>query len=152
VSQKQPLTERMQAGFVTAAKSIGSDYERHRVLTAALSRPGLTPAMEAGMVDAAADINSDYELATLLIELNDARPIDEAVRPAFFKAANRLQSDYEHRRVLDAVVARQGTSPAMLADVLTSSKTINSDRSEEHTSELQSRSVLVCRLLLEYEK
>src|SRR5437016_11394277 len=44
VSQKQPLTERMQAGFVTAAKSIGSDYERHRVLTAALSRPGLTPA------------------------------------------------------------------------------------------------------------
>ena len=127
VSQKQPLTERMQAGFVTAAKSIGSDYERHRVLTAALSRPGLTPAMEAGMVDAAADINSDYELATLLIELNDARPIDEAVRPAFFKAANRLQSDYEHRRVLDAVVARQGTSPAMLADVLTSAKTINSD-------------------------
>ena len=127
VSQKQPLTERMQAGFVTAAKSIGSDYERHRVLTAALSRPGLTPAMEAGMLDAAADINSDYELATLLIELNDARPIDEAVRPAFFKAANRLQSDYEHRRVLDAVVARQGTSPAMLADVLTSAKTINSD-------------------------
>ena len=127
VSQKQPLTERMQAGFVTAAKSISSDYERHRVLTAALSRPGLTPAMEAGMLDAAADINSDYELATLLIELNDARPIDEAVRPTFFKAANRLQSDYEHRRVLDAVVARQGTSPAMLADVLTSAKTINSD-------------------------
>ncbi len=127
VSQKQPLTERMQGGFVTAAKSIGSDYERHRVLTAALSRPGLTPAMEAGMLDDAADINSDYELATLLIELNDARPIDEAVRPAFFKAANRLQSDFEHRRVLDAVVARQGTSPAMLADVLTSAKTINSD-------------------------
>jgi len=127
VSTTQPLTERMQAGFITASKTIGSDYERHRVLTAALSRPGLTPAMEAGMLDAAAGISSDYELATLLIELNEARPIDEAVRPAFFTAANKLQSAYEHRRVLDAVVARQGTSPAMLADVLTSAKTINSD-------------------------
>ncbi|HYX82665.1 MAG TPA: M56 family metallopeptidase, partial [Gemmatimonadales bacterium] len=39
VSKTQPLTERMQAGFVTAAKSIDSDYERHRVLNAALSRP-----------------------------------------------------------------------------------------------------------------
>ncbi len=102
VSKTQPLTERMQVGFVTAAKSISSDYERHRVLTAALSRPGLTPAIEAGMLDAAGDISSDYELATLLMEVNEARPIDEAVRPAFFKAANSLQSDYEHRRVLDA--------------------------------------------------
>lgn len=127
VSRKQPLTERMQAGFVAAAKSISSDYERHRVLKAALSRPGITPAIEAAMLDAAAGINSDYELAELLIELNAARPIDEAVRPAFFKAVNSLQSDYEHRRVLDAVVARQGTSPAMLADVLTSAQTITSD-------------------------
>src|SRR5437879_2976754 len=35
VSKAQPLTERMQAGFVTAAKSISSDYQRHRDLTAA---------------------------------------------------------------------------------------------------------------------
>ena len=127
VAQKQPLTEKMQAGFVTASKKIGSDYERHRVLKAALSRPGLTPAMEAAMLDAAADISSDYELAELLIEVNTARPIDEAVRPAFFKAANKLQSDYEHRRVLDAVVKRTGMSPGMLLDVLASAKTLNSD-------------------------
>ena len=127
VAEKQPLTETMQAGFVTASKKIGSDYERHRVLKAALSRPGLTPAMEAAMLAAAADIGSDYELAELLIEVNTARPIDEAVRPAFFKAANKLQSDYEHRRVLDAVVKRTGMSPGMLLDVLTSAKTLNSD-------------------------
>src|SRR5213593_3882282 len=54
VAKTQPLTERMQAGFVTAAKSISSDYERHRVLTAALSRPGLTPAAESEMLGAAA--------------------------------------------------------------------------------------------------
>jgi beta-lactamase regulating signal transducer with metallopeptidase domain len=127
VAQKQPLTETMQAGFVTAAKSISSDYERHRVLKAALSRPGLTPAIQAGMLEAATDISSDYELAELLIEVNEARSIDEAVRPAFFRAANTLQSDYEHRRVLDAVVKRAGMSPAMLLDVLTSAKTITSD-------------------------
>ena len=127
VAKSQPLTERMQAGFVAAAKSISSDYERHRVLTAALSRGDLTPAVQAGMLDAAAAITSDYELATLLIELNAARHIDDAVRPAYFKAANSLQSDYEHRRVLDAVVSREGMSTAMLADVLQSAKTISSD-------------------------
>lgn len=127
VAKAQPLTERMQAGFVNAAKSIGSDYERHRVLKAALSRPGLTAAAETTMLGAAADIHSDYELATLLIELNEARPIDDAVRPAFFNAANALSSDYEHGRVLSAVVSRTGTGPAMLADVLQSAQTIHSD-------------------------
>jgi len=127
VSKAQPLTERMQVGFVAAAKSISSDYERHRVLSAALGRPGLTPAVQAGMLDAATEINSDYELATLLIELNEARSIDEKVRPAYFKAANSIESDYEHRRVLSAVVSREGTSPAILADVLNSAKDVSSD-------------------------
>jgi beta-lactamase regulating signal transducer with metallopeptidase domain len=129
VARIQPLTDRMQAGFVAAAKTLNSDYERRRVLQAALARPGLTPGVQTGMLDAAAGINSDYELATLLIELNGARRIDDAVRPAFFKAANSLQSDYEHRRVLSAVVAgaKGSASRAMLADVLESAKTISSD-------------------------
>jgi len=129
VAKAQPLTDRMQAGFVAAAKTLGSDYERRRVLQAALSRDGLTPGVQAAMLEAAAGINSDYELATLLIELNDARRIDDAVRPAFFKAANSLQSDYEHRRVLTAVVGRggAGASRAILADVLESARTIGSD-------------------------
>ena len=127
VAETQPLSEKMQAAFVTAAGSISSDYERHRVLRAALSRPGLTPAVEGAMLDAAAAINSDYELATLLIELNEARRIDDAVRPAFFKAANTLQSDYEHRRVLTAVVGRRDATPGMLADALASAQNIRSD-------------------------
>ena len=127
ISKTQPLTERMQAGFVTASQSISSDYERHRVLKAALSRPGLTAASQSAMLVAASDISSDYELAELLIELNTARKIDEAVRPAYFKAANSLSSDYEHRRVLDAVVSRTGMTGTMLADVLESARSINSD-------------------------
>src|SRR2546422_5690175 len=62
VAQKQPLTGKMQAGFMTAAKKLSSDHERHRVLKAALSRPGLTTAMETAMLDAAADMSSDYEI------------------------------------------------------------------------------------------
>ncbi len=127
ISKTQPLTERMQAGFVTASQSISSDYERHRILKAALSRPGLTAASQSAMLVAASDISSDYELAELLIELNTARKIDEAVRPAYFKAANSLSSDYEHRRVLDAVVSRTGMTATMLADVLESARSINSD-------------------------
>ncbi len=127
VAKAQPLTERMQAGFVAASQSISSDYERHRVLKAALSRPGLSAAVQTGMLDAAAGINSDYELAELLIEVNAARQVDDSVRPAYFKAANSLQSDFEHRRVLKAVVAREGTSPAILADALNSAKGISSD-------------------------
>ena len=127
VAKAQPLTERMQAGFVAAAKTLESDYERRRVLQAALLPSGLTPAVQAAMLEAAADITSDYELATLLVELNDARRIDDAVRPAFFKAANSLQSDYEHRRVLTAVVGRAGASHAILADALASARTIGSD-------------------------
>src|SRR2546430_12680246 len=38
---------------------------RHRVLTAALSRPGLTPAAEAAMLNAAAEINSDRKSTRL---------------------------------------------------------------------------------------
>jgi beta-lactamase regulating signal transducer with metallopeptidase domain len=127
ISKTQPLTERMQAGFVTASQSISSDYERHRVLKAALSRPGLTAASQSAMLVAASDMSSDYELAELLIELNTARKIDEAVRPAYFKAASSLSSDYEHRRVLDAVVSRTGMTATMLADVLQSARSINSD-------------------------
>jgi hypothetical protein len=127
ISKTQPLTESMQAGFVTAATSISSDYERHRVLKAALSRPGLTAASQSAMLAAAGDIQSDYELAELLIELNHARKIDDAVRPAYFTAASSLSSDYEHRRVLDAVVSSDSMTPAMVADVLQSAQSINSD-------------------------
>src|SRR3712207_8591707 len=42
-----------------------------------------------------------------------------------------------------------GTGPAL---VLLHGWTVTSDRSEEHTSELQSRQYLVCRLLLEKKK
>src|SRR3712207_8515013 len=43
-------------------------------------------------------------------------------------------------------VRTRALDPAEIADLVTAAET---DRSEEHTSELQSRQYLVCRLLLE---
>src|SRR2546421_8082821 len=47
---------------------------------------------------------------------------------------------------------RASTSPSSSAGRSTASPSRPSSRSEEHTSELQSRSDLVCRLLLEKKK
>src|SRR2546422_4919547 len=62
----------------------------------------------------------------------------------------------EKRRLLEALIAG-GVAPAMLMPgtghcALTDSVELSRARSEEHTSELQSRLHLVCRLLLEKKK
>src|SRR5207247_8027919 len=54
---------------------------------------------------------------------------------------------------LNAVAKRSGVSTATVSRVLNDLNVVkNSTRSEEHTSELQSRVDLVCRLLLEKKK
>src|SRR5687768_18514004 len=47
---------------------------------------------------------------------------------------------------------RSSFTIAEIADMVTRVKALKPDRSEEHTSELQSRLHLVCRLLLEKKK
>src|SRR5436190_14252233 len=49
-------------------------------------------------------------------------------------------------------VAKNGRAPRSVRSIRTSSCSPGSTRSEEHTSELQSHSDLVCRLLLEKKK
>src|SRR2546421_2051409 len=57
------------------------------------------------------------------------------------------------RRIRTTVRARvSGASPGASAVVTAGANPIPTSRSEEHTSELQSRSDLVCRLLLEKKK
>src|SRR2546427_6463082 len=48
--------------------------------------------------------------------------------------------------------ANRSTSPGLIRQPARSMQALNSTRSEEHTSELQSQSNLVCRLLLEKKK
>src|SRR5437868_14676518 len=75
-------------------------------------------------------VNDASTSDTYTLSLHDALPI--------LRRPNQLRSRHAHRRVhrgrMDAARGRP------------------SDRSEEHTSELQSRFEIVCRLLLEKKK
>src|SRR3712207_7696845 len=66
--------------------------------------------------------------------------------PIFAEASETLGSSLDYRRTLDRVAR-------LLVEHLTEEVAIwVVERSEEHTSELQSRQYLVCRLLLEKKK
>src|SRR5205807_9337346 len=83
---------------------------------------------------------------TYTLSLHDALPISSQVFPA---KQLRLQ---EHRQLLAQPLARQRLPlPATLLRA-TGTAIVVVDRSEEHTSELQSPCNLVCRLLLEKKK
>src|SRR3712207_8534891 len=59
----------------------------------------------------------------------------------------------EHEPVVAAVLARDGAAAeAAMRAHLEATRRLLAERSEEHTSELQSRQYLVCRLLLEKNK
>src|SRR2546430_12993435 len=59
-------------------------------------------------------------------------------------------SRFERRRAMAAVNSRKHVLTVLAASI--SMRAANTVRSEEHTSELQSQSNLVCRLLLEKKK
>src|SRR5438034_6370845 len=75
------------------------------------------------------------------LSLHDALPISKTYGMSFFERA--MQRYVMHFRPdADAVSAKAATDP----------DSAGRERSEEHTSELQSHSDLVCRLLLEKKK
>src|SRR3712207_6860764 len=84
------------------------------------------------------------------LSLHDALPISETA------AALAHVVDSLLGRGTTATCERDGTRPLEAADVgvmvATDAQRSLTERSEEHTSELQSRQYLVCRLLLEKKK
>src|SRR5690606_41934932 len=81
--------------------------------------------------------------ANSTLSLHDALPISSARPPA---APGRTEAASVADRAVDELAEQVGV--AVVAGVLLD----HVDRSEEHTSELQSRENLVCRLLLEKKK
>src|SRR5204863_1997097 len=77
------------------------------------------------------------------LSLHDALPIFLTMQPPSF----RLLHEAERNRALAAVPFLVFAAPFIIVR-----NTVNGTRSEEHTSELQSRRDLVCRLLLEKKK
>src|SRR5438034_8688676 len=78
---------------------------------------------------------------TYTLSLHDALPISQAARRVLKRA--------QHAHPVQAEPER-GLSPQAFEDLPRSR--VRAVRSEEHTSELQSHSDLVCRLLLEKKK
>src|SRR3712207_9313440 len=76
------------------------------------------------------------------LSLHDALPISARLRDARLRRAGRRRVGRARTRAAGALGAVPGAG----------ARVTFADRSEEHTSELQSRQYLVCRLLLEKKK
>src|SRR2546430_16379247 len=91
---------------------------------------------------------ADHQLVTQFAKRYGLQPdifysdLEEMLKKTHPQAVLAYTSTFDHRRVVE-LCARHGV-PVMMEKPLAVSR-----RSEEHTSELQSQSNLVCRLLLE---
>ena len=112
--------------YLQAVKSINSDYERRRALSAIIGTGPLSATVAAALLDAATSIRSDYDLASVLTQLLQATDVTEANRDAFLSALNTIQSDYERRRVLTALTGRARVAPAALTVVYASASQMRS--------------------------
>src|SRR3712207_7249167 len=82
------------------------------------------------------------------LSLHDALPISELT--VLSKLVIRIRTDNTNNVPIKVnLITEQGTAYSAL---ITAENTFKDIRSEEHTSELQSRQYLVCRLLLEKKK
>ncbi|HEX8161815.1 MAG TPA: hypothetical protein VF538_08090 [Pyrinomonadaceae bacterium] len=85
--------------YFEALNRIGSDYERHRVLTGVIKRADLGRDALLAAAQSASAIGSDYEKASFLIEAASRYRSDESLRQAFAAAMRTIGSDYERGRV-----------------------------------------------------
>ena len=112
--------------FFDSVDSISSDGEHRRVLAAVLERYGPDHETLALSLRSAKRISSDGEKATVLVQAADFRLMDDAVRTNYFRAADSISSDGEHRRVLSAVLKKNGDKDILVRS-LRSTSGISSD-------------------------
>jgi hypothetical protein len=90
--------------YFDAARTIGSDYERRRVLSAHAARRGLGPGRIGTVAALTADMASDYERAEVLLALAAHQRLTGQGRESVLEAARRIGSDHERGRVLSALL------------------------------------------------
>ena len=90
--------------YLDAVASIGSDFERKRVLAAMARRPGLDASAVAAIAALTTSMQSDFERAEVLLVLANSGRLEGASRDAVLKAAERISSDFERGRVLSALM------------------------------------------------
>ena len=90
--------------YFQAVRTIGSDYERRRVLSAHAARRGLGPARIGTVAALTHDMGSDYERAEVLLALAAHQQLSGPGREAVLAAARRIGSDHDRGRVLSAML------------------------------------------------
>ena len=93
--------------YFEAVHTIGSDFERRRVLTTVAGRPGLIDADIAAIARSVQDMGSDFERAETLLAVITHQRLSSAARDAVLAAARGIGSDHERGRVLSAML-REG--------------------------------------------
>jgi beta-lactamase regulating signal transducer with metallopeptidase domain len=108
---QQPLDDRNRAAFFAVVETIHGNYERHRVLSAALRTDGATsPAVAEAILAQAATMTGDYERSELLLQVLNRNSAEGALRTPFFRVVDGIHGAYERSRVLHAVVAKSDVS------------------------------------------
>src|ERR1035437_1820634 len=82
----------------------------------------------------------------------DIVALDELQQATGLQITPLVASEKEVQEMLTHLMANDAAAGFTMEDILQSSDDNEVERSEEHTSELQSRQYLVCRLLLEKKK
>jgi hypothetical protein len=90
--------------YLDAVASIGSDFERKRVLSAMARRPGLDASAVAAIAALTTSMQSDFERAEVLLVLASTGRLEGPARDAVLKAAERIGSDFERGRVLSKLL------------------------------------------------
>jgi hypothetical protein len=89
----------LRKDWLTAVRTVGSDYEHHRVLSGALKSTELSADALMSLVESAARMESDYEKASFLIEAIGRYQPNDRLRAAFVNTAKTIGSEYERGRV-----------------------------------------------------
>jgi hypothetical protein len=94
--------------YAGAMDKVGSDYEHHRALSAAVKRGDLSPGALLAVLQSARGIHSDYERASLLVEIAGQYNLSGAARDAYRETAGSIHSQYERERAEKALGQRSG--------------------------------------------
>ena len=126
VAAQGRMSDRVTRAVLGVAQRMSSDFEKRRALSAGLESVS-TPESRMALFSVASTMSSSFELAELLIAAQRRSLVDSVSSDAYFRAVGRLTSDHERRRTLSALLKQRPESPIVLAGVLRSSASINSD-------------------------
>jgi hypothetical protein len=103
IAKAQPIEGALRAPFFRAVDSIGSTFERGRVLQAVASRPDVSGDTLLALLRATAAMNGSFEASQVLLGVAAHHLVAGPARDAYIDAAEKL-GDFEQGRVLAALV------------------------------------------------